>query len=113
MPQAASVLSQWFVTDVAEWVRQVEPPGPGVGTSVAFFGDGTLDANRVILHMPRYSTRQRAQILYNHIYFSDLPDAHIVALLEGDFYHEIIHHERLNPRTAVPLSPRELHRQLG
>ena len=41
---AASVLSQWFVTDVAEWVRQVEPPGPGVGTSVAFFGDGTLAA---------------------------------------------------------------------
>ena len=30
------------MTDVAEWVRQVEPPGPGVGTSVAFFGDGTL-----------------------------------------------------------------------
>ena len=39
-----SVLSQWFVTDVAEWVRQVEPPGPGVGTSVSFFGDGTLAA---------------------------------------------------------------------
>ena len=32
------------MTDVAEWVRQVEPPGPGVGTSVAFFGDGTLGA---------------------------------------------------------------------
>ena len=39
-----SVLSQWFVTDVTERVRQVQPPVPGPGTSVAFFGDGTLDA---------------------------------------------------------------------
>ena len=43
LAEIASLLSQWFVTDVAEWVRQVEPPGPGVGTSVAFFGDGTLE----------------------------------------------------------------------
>ena len=38
-----SVLSQWFVTDVTERVRQVQPPVPGPGTSVAFFGDGTLE----------------------------------------------------------------------
>ena len=57
-----------------------------------------LDTNRVVLRMPRYTPRQRAQILYNHIYFSDLPDAYIMALLEGEFYCEIIHHERLNPR---------------
>ena len=57
-----------------------------------------LDTSRVILRMPRYTTRQRAQILYNHIYFSDLPDAYVMALLDDDFYYEIIHHERLNPR---------------
>lgn len=57
-----------------------------------------LDASRVVLRMPRYATRQRAQILYNHIYFSDLPDAYVMALLEGHFYREIVHHERLNPR---------------
>ena len=57
-----------------------------------------LDTNRVILRMPRYTTRQRAQILYNHIHFSDLPDAYVTALLEGGFYRELIYHERLNPR---------------
>ena len=57
-----------------------------------------LDADHVVLHMPRYTTRQRAQILYNHIYFSNLPDAHVIALLEDDFYLEIIKHERFNPR---------------
>lgn len=57
-----------------------------------------LDADRVVLRMPRYTIRQRAQILYNHIYFSELPIAHVDALLEGDFYRQIIHHERYNPR---------------
>ena len=57
-----------------------------------------LDADRVILKMPRYTIRQRAQILYNHIYFSDLPDTHVIALLEDDFYLEIVRHGRFNPR---------------
>ena len=53
---ASSVLSQWFVTDVAEWVRQVEPPGPGVGTSVSFFGDGTLGLRSRCLHVTCVTT---------------------------------------------------------
>ena len=57
-----------------------------------------LDADRVVLRISHYTTRQRAQILYNHIYFSDLPNAHVIALLEGDFYRKIIRHERFNPR---------------
>ena len=57
-----------------------------------------LDSDRVVLRMPTYTTRQRAQILYNHIYFSELPNAHVDALLEGDFYRKIIRHERYNPR---------------
>ena len=57
-----------------------------------------LDADRVVLRMPRYTTQQRAQILYNHIYFSELPNAHVDALLEDDFYREIIRHKRYNPR---------------
>lgn len=57
-----------------------------------------LDADRVVLRMPHYTIRQRAQILYNHIYFSDLPDAHVIALLEDDYYRKIIRHERFNPR---------------
>ena len=57
-----------------------------------------LDADRVILRMPHYTTRQRAQILYNHIYFSKLPDTHVTALLDDEFYREIISHQRFNPR---------------
>jgi hypothetical protein len=33
---------------------------------------GIID-HRVILRMADYTIRQKAQILYNHLYFSDLP----------------------------------------
>ena len=46
IPRGASVLSQWFVTDVTERVHQVQPPVPSPSTSVAFFGDGTLGTQR-------------------------------------------------------------------
>ncbi len=57
-----------------------------------------LDADRVILRLSHYTLRQRAQILYNHIYFSDLPGAHVKVLLEDNFFQQIIRHERFNPR---------------
>ena len=57
-----------------------------------------LDADRVILRMSNYTPPQRVQILYNHIYFSDLPRAHVKALLEDNFFQQIIRHERFNPR---------------
>ena len=57
-----------------------------------------LGADRVILRLLHYTLRQRAQILYNHIYFSDLPVAHVKALLEANFFQQIIRHERFNPR---------------
>ena len=57
-----------------------------------------LDADQVVLRIRQYTKRQRAQILYNHIYFSDLPSSHVSVLLEGDFYKDIIEHKRFNPR---------------
>ncbi len=66
-----------------------------------------LDADRIILRMRDYSTRQRAQILYNHIYFSDLPDSHVTALLENDFYSKIIRHKKFNPRVIEWMATRQ------
>lgn len=40
----------------------------------------------------------RAQILYNHIFFSDLPDPYKRALLEGRRYSTILAHPNYNPR---------------
>ncbi|WFU42722.1 restriction endonuclease [Bradyrhizobium sp. CB82] len=59
---------------------------------------------RVFLNMPSYDRMQRARILYNHLHFSDLPDAYRDELLRGDFYLKIVKHDKFNPRVIEWLS---------
>jgi hypothetical protein len=63
-----------------------------------------LDDLRVFLRMPDYSFAQKARILYNHLYFSDLPAEYQDELLRDDFYLKIIKHEKFNPRIIEWLS---------
>jgi hypothetical protein len=60
--------------------------------------------SRCVLEIRDYSVGQRAQILYNHIGFSDLPDEYRAALLSNRFYHEIVKHKKFNPRLVEWLS---------
>lgn len=60
--------------------------------------------NRCVLEIGDYSRQQRAEILYNHIYFSDLPNAYREALLAERFYRAIIDHPKFNPRLIEWLS---------
>ncbi|MFR0714574.1 restriction endonuclease [Enterobacterales bacterium BD_CKDN230030183-1A_HGKHYDSX7] len=64
----------------------------------------TLIDSHCILEIADYSERQRALILYNHIYFSDLPKEYIKALLKDRFYATIIKHAKFNPRLIEWLS---------
>ncbi|MFG1235645.1 restriction endonuclease [Xanthobacter autotrophicus DSM 597] len=63
-----------------------------------------LNDVRVVLSMPNYDTMQRARILYNHVYFSDLPEAYRYELLRDDFYFRIVKHKKFNPRLIEWLS---------
>ena len=63
-----------------------------------------LNDLRIFLHMPSYSFTQKARILYNHLYFSDLPSAYQDELLRKDFYFAIIKHDKFNPRLIEWLS---------
>lgn len=60
--------------------------------------------NKCVLEIRDYSRRQRAEILYNHIHFSDLPEKYRHELLSGRFYHRIVDHEKFNPRLIDWLS---------
>jgi hypothetical protein len=59
---------------------------------------------RCVLELSDYSYEQKARILYNHLYFSNLPGSYKEAILEGDFFLEIIKHEHFNPRLIEWLS---------
>ncbi|MDP3510187.1 MAG: hypothetical protein Q8T09_19605 [Candidatus Melainabacteria bacterium] len=48
--------------------------------------------------MSDYGERQRAQILYNHLYFSGLSDEHIKSIVASKSYRRIIYHPNFSPR---------------
>src|SRR5581483_6992134 len=64
----------------------------------------SIEDHKLVLHMSSYTFSQKAKILYNHLYFSDLPPAYQDEILRGDFYLEIIKHEKFNPRLIEWLS---------
>uniref|UniRef100_I2PX29 Restriction endonuclease type IV Mrr domain-containing protein n=1 Tax=Desulfovibrio sp. U5L TaxID=596152 RepID=I2PX29_9BACT len=63
-----------------------------------------LDDLRVFLRMPSYSFAQKARILYNHIFFSDLPFEYRDELLRNEYFLRIIKHKKFNPRLIEWLS---------
>ncbi|MEC5194904.1 hypothetical protein GGR75_001362 [Xanthomonas campestris] len=60
--------------------------------------DNKIIRNRIILKLGHYTFGDRAKILYNHLYFSELSNAHKKKILSGDFFLNIIRHSHFNPR---------------
>jgi hypothetical protein len=58
----------------------------------------TVELAPCIVDLADYTRPIRARILYNHIFFSDLPDEYKRALLEGKRYSTILAHTNYNPR---------------
>jgi hypothetical protein len=51
-----------------------------------------------VIDLAKYTRLNRARILFNHIYFSDLPAPHKKALLKSKGYLKIVDHDNYNPR---------------
>lgn len=51
-----------------------------------------------VLDLADYTNRIRAQILYNHVYFSDLPPKNKAAFARPEMYGRIINHKNFSPR---------------
>ncbi|MEG3148224.1 restriction endonuclease [Sphingomonas sp. RT2P30] len=66
-----------------------------------------MSANRYVLNVGIYTRAVRAQILYNHLYFSGLRDDQIYEILLDDFYMTIIDHPNFNPRLIELLTSEE------
>lgn len=67
---------------------------------------------RVVLLLDNYSFGQKAEILFNHIYFSDLPTNFRKELLADEFYLAILKHKKFSPRLIDWLSTYRRVRQL-
>lgn len=57
-----------------------------------------LVKDRIVLTLGHYSFGDRARMVYNHLYFSSLPQTHKEEVLREDFFLRIIKHPHFNPR---------------
>lgn len=57
-----------------------------------------VDLTPCIIELADYTRPIRAKILYNHIFFSDLPRPYKRTLLENRRYEQILGHQNYNPR---------------
>jgi hypothetical protein len=62
------------------------------------FAQPSVDFKLCVINLSDYVRSIRAKILYNHIYFSDLPSPHKLALLHNRGYETILRHRNYNPR---------------
>lgn len=73
------------------------------GASEQVRNAGLLD-RKILIQMGDYNLRQRAEILYNHVFLSDLPPKYRDELLKGEFYFKVVKHDKFNPRLIEWLS---------
>ncbi len=62
------------------------------------FANSNLEIAKCIIDLGKYSKLIRAEILYNHLFYSNLPHGYIHALLIDKSYLKIIDHPNYNPR---------------
>lgn len=62
------------------------------------------DILKYTLSLAAYTNRERAQILFNHLYFSDLPDSRLKILVESGTCGDVIRHLHFNPRIVESVS---------
>lgn len=62
------------------------------------FNNPSLEFAKCIIDLSQYTKIVRAKILYNHLYFSNIPSDYISNLIENKSYKDIIEHRNYNPR---------------
>jgi hypothetical protein len=65
-----------------------------------------VDLTPCVVRLDDYTYPIRAKILYNHIFFCDLPDSYKRALLENSNYKSILIHKNYNPRIIEHMTER-------
>lgn len=63
-----------------------------------------VTASEMVLNVGVYTRSIKAQIVFNHIYFSDLVAEETAKLLEGDFFLKLIDHRNFSPRLVELLT---------
>jgi KaiC/GvpD/RAD55 family RecA-like ATPase len=66
-----------------------------------------LDIAKCIIDLSLYTPIIRANILYNHLYFSNMPKKYLEELIKSQRYFTIINHKNYNPRIIESILDKE------
>ncbi len=78
----------------------------------AILAQADLSIEKFTLSLQRYTRANRARILFNHLYFSDLPQSRLVAIVSSKVYKEIVDHQNYNPRIIRGICEHSTYRSL-
>jgi len=70
-----------------------------------------FELTKMIIDINRYNNKIKAEILYNHLHFSSLPNEYVYELLVDYSFLEIINHKNYNPRIVEHLTDIKLLRK--
>lgn len=68
------------------------------------FSTKSNELMKCTLSLGDYSDAARSKVLFNHLYFSDLPITRIEKLLDTKVYQKIVRHRHFNPRVVETIS---------
>jgi len=68
---------------------------------------------RFTLNLAHYNQAARAKILYNHLYFSNLPNSRLQAILKNEAHKIIVKHPNYNPRIIRAIAEHENFKHLN
>ncbi|HFR4168430.1 TPA: restriction endonuclease [Bacillus cereus] len=63
-----------------------------------------IDMGKFVIDLTSYNKLVKAEILYNHLFFSDLPREYIACLMKNRNYKKIIEHPNYNPRVIESMT---------
>lgn len=67
-------------------------------TTYEALNDAIIDFSKTIIDLNSYTKKIKANILYNHLFFADLPFAYLSQFVENKKYNIIIKHRNYSPR---------------
>lgn len=64
------------------------------------FAESSRELMACTLSLSDYTEKHRAQIVFNHLYFSDLPGSRLQRIVETKAYRDMVAHKHFNPRVV-------------
>lgn len=72
------------------------------------FNLNNIEIAKCILDLSSYTRIIKAQIIYNHLFFSHVPQEHLINLIKNENYLKLVNHKNYNPRIIETVIKRKI-----